>query len=507
MLRADRPAYVLVAVLVLVGIGAVLSYGFIASQMNAPMEAGLEIAFQRAVQAANTGVNIAVHEIKHAAMTTDPAVDTLEDIWHDHWGYGGVILSLSDYDASSSSGANKDLVAIEVRRYVDDDAGNTEYADATGASQFNYTPQYYKITCVGVARDGQGKNAAFYPTEHLVKIPRIDWSFSNLITSGNGYAQNATLGVISSAWAGSGSPYILKNNYVAGSVYSWYHKRTRGNITGDKLFDDQPPPGAPSSPGQPGNNGWITVPAGAKRLILPTLTLADYGLNAERTYQIDGVTFQAEAIGAAQSADAGILELGAGSSKTNPANVVVYTAGTTLTLDAAVSRINCLGTIVADTIVIRDTAGPDDPSDIDFHFVSAIPGMPAIACNKLILQNNKPQPEGRTFIEGPALIREYITSERDGAATFHGFVVSNDTATNPPSGQGSYKGTIYIIAEGAPGQPGPYTQLQVINGVSYEATPDQGNYPPPEPQIIRQRGGEHDIQFSDDFTKSHTWPP
>ena len=187
----SRPAYVLVAVLILVGIGAVLSYGFIASHMNVPIETALDDAFQRAIQAAQTGTIIAVREIKSAAMITNPAVDTLEDIWHDHWGYGGVILSLNDYDESSSSGSNKDLVGIEVRRYVDDDAGNSEYSAATGVSQFNYNPQYYKITSIGVARDKQGRNLAFYPTEHVVKIPRTDWSFSNLIHSSDGYAQDA----------------------------------------------------------------------------------------------------------------------------------------------------------------------------------------------------------------------------------------------------------------------------------------------------------------------------
>ena len=101
--HARGPAYVLVAVLIVVTLGAVLSYGFIASHMNAPIEAALDDAFQRAVQAAHTGATVAIREIKHAAMTTDPAVDTLEDIWHDHWGYDGAILSLSDYDASSMS--------------------------------------------------------------------------------------------------------------------------------------------------------------------------------------------------------------------------------------------------------------------------------------------------------------------------------------------------------------------------------------------------------------------
>ena len=130
-----------------------------------------------------------------------------------------------------------------------------------------------------------------------------------------------------------------------------------------------------------------------------------------------------------------------------------------------------------------------------------------MVCNKLILKNNKPKPEGTTFIEGPALIREYITSEKDGAATFRGFIVSNDTATNPPAGQGSYKGTVYVIAEDAPDQPGPFTDLQIINGVTYGATPNSGNSPPPAPQIIRGRAGEHNIQFSDNFTSNHTWPP
>jgi len=508
-IKSARSAYVLIAVLILVGIGSVLSFSFIASHMNAPIETALDEAHQRAVRAAQTGLSIALREIRNGSMTTDPATDSLEDIWHDHWGYDGVIVALSDYDASAAKGSNLDVVGIEVRRYVDDDNGNTEYAGASGPSQFNYNPQYYKITCVGVARDAQGNTLAFHPTEHVASIPRADWHFSNLVYSSEGYPRDAALGVISSPWAGQGSPYIVKNSYVAGGVYSWYHTRIRGTITKDALYDDQPPPvppGAPVPPG-PGNNGWITLPPGANRLILPTMTLADYGLNVDRTYKIDGVTFQAQAIAASQAAETEILDLGAGSSKTNPANIVVYDAGVTLTLDARNYRIDCVGTIVADTIVITDTAGNDDASDIDFHFVPAIPGMPSIVCNKLILKNNKPKPEGTTFIEGPALIREYITSEKDGAATFRGFIVSNDTATNPPSGQGSYKGTVYIVAEDAPDQPGPFTDLQIINGVTYEATPNSGNSPPPAPQIVRGHAGEHSIQFSDNFRSNHTWPP
>lgn len=508
-LRSSRSAYVLVAVLIFVGIGAVLSYAFIASHINAPVEAGLDGAYHRAVQAAHTGLNIAIRQIKYTPMTTDPDSDSLEDIWNDHWGFNGEILALSDYDASSASGSNKDLVGIEVRRYADDDLGNTEYSSAAGVSQFNYHPEYYKITCVGVARDKQGRNLAFHPLHGVIRIPRTDWTFTNQLKSSNGYPEDRSLAVFSSAWAGQGAVYIDRSCYIAGSIYSWYHVKIHDlmKISGDAFFDDEPPAGAPSPSGQSDKNGWELVPAGANRLILPSLVLADYG-HDDLSYQIDGVTFQAENIGAMHSAASGAVELGASPTKTNPANVVVYGGGGSLTLDAKDYKVSCLGTVVADTIVLTDSSATEDPTGMDFHLAPSMPGFPSIVCNELMIEDNAPDPANKTFIEGPALIRKFIQSERNSGATFRGFIINNDETTSPPSGQGSYKGLFYVAAEeGDPPQPGPYTELRSINGVSYDANPDQGFDPPKQPQAVRLRTGESDIQFSDQFLATHTWPP
>ncbi len=69
---ARLPAYVLIAVLLLVGLGAVLSFSFIAAHANVPVETSLDGAYQRAVRAAQTGLNIAVRQIRTAPMTTNP---------------------------------------------------------------------------------------------------------------------------------------------------------------------------------------------------------------------------------------------------------------------------------------------------------------------------------------------------------------------------------------------------------------------------------------------------
>lgn len=506
---AKLPAYVLIAVLLLVGLGAVLSFSFIAAHANVPVETSLDSAYHRAVRAAQTGLNIAIRQIRATPMTTNPASDSLEDIWNDHWGYDGVIIALADYDASASAATNRDLVGIEVRRYADDDLGNTEYADAVGVSQFNYHPEFYKITCIGVARDSQNRNLAYYASRSVARIPRSDWTFSNLLLSSNGYPQDSALAVFSSAWAGQAPIFLDRSCYVAGSVYSWYHVKIHGavTITGGAYFDDQPPPGAPPSSGQPENDGWEMVPGGAQRMILPPMTLADYG-HTNLKYKIDGVTFQAETLGANQRASAGVLELGSAPSKTNPANVLVYGGAGDLKLDAKKFKITCRGTIVANTIVIKDSSSTEDASGIDHHFAPALPGFPSIVCNTLAFEDNHPTPENKTFLEGPILVREYIEGDRKAGATIRGFIINNDQNTAPPSGQGSYKGEFYVVAEeGNPPQPGPYTELRIIDGSSFDGTPDRGMYPPKDAQIIRTRSGDDDILFSAQFLAGQTWPP
>ncbi len=506
---ARLPAYVLIAVMLLVGLGAVLSFSFIAAHANVPVETSLDSAYQRAIRAAQTGLNIAVRQIRTTPMTTNPSSDSLEEIWNDHWGYDGVIIALGDYDASASAATNRDLVGIEVRRYADDDLGNTEYADAVGASQFNYHPEFYKITCIGVARDSQNRNLAYYALRSVARIPRSDWTFRNLLLSSNGYPQDSPLAVFSSAWAGRAPIFLDRSCYVAGHVYSWYHVNIHNavTITGDAYFDDQPPPGAPSPSGQPGNDGWVPIPGGAKRMILPPMTLADYG-HTNLKYKIDGVTFQADNLGATQRANANALELGSAPSKTNPANVLVYGGGADLTLDAKNFKITCRGTIVADTIVVTDTSNTEDASGVDHHFSPALPGFPSIVCNTLEFGRNDPEPQNRTFLEGPVLVREYIEGDRRAGATIRGFIINNDQSVAPPSGQGSYKGEFYVVAEeGDPPQPGPYTELRIVDGSSYDATPDRGMYPPEDARIIRTRSGDNDILFSTQFLAGHTWPP
>lgn len=508
----SRQGYILIAVLILVGLGTLLSYGFLASHMNISTEVILDGSYQRAVRAAHNGVGVAIYQIRNSA----PAGDG----WDDHWGYDGVVVSLKDYDASPSAGSNRDLVGIEVRRY-DDSA--VDPADGLTKSQFNYHPEYYKITSIGVARDGQNKNRAFYPLEVVVRIPKLDSSFSNTISQDD-FSEDATLALITSGSAGQVPAYVAQNTYVEGSVYSFEPAMIHGAVTGHTFYEN--PAGSDGTVLAPADLGgkWVDLKE-ADKLARPTLTLADFG-HSDLEYQIEGVTFEAEELTSPQTAAADDLELGGVSTKANPANVLVYTDTDTLVLDAHDHSISCVGTVVARIIRLTDS-GTSDPGTVDFLLVPAMSGFPALVCDILILESDS----NRTFISGPSLIRKYIHSDANFGAVFDGFILSNASADAlTEAGQGFFhgldlapepldpvkdgythdwlnpdtgsRGTIYIRADAA----GLFTRLRLING-QQSGGPADGISPPDKPQQIRLRAGDHDIAFSDNFTKANTWPP
>jgi hypothetical protein len=508
----SRRGYVLIAVLLLVGLGLVLSYGFLASHTNISTEVILDGAYQRAVRAAHNGLGVAVYEIRNAALAGDE--------WDDHWGYDGVVVSLKDYDASPSAGDNRDLVGIEVRRY--DDAV-VDPADGLTKSQFKYNPEYFKITSIGVAREGQNKSRASYPLEVVVRIPKLDSTFSNIVSQDD-YSEDAALALITSGSAGQVPAYVAQNTYIEGSTYSYEPANIHGAVTGHTFYEN--PASSDGTVLAPADLGgeWVGL-KDSDKLARPGLTLADFG-HDDLEYHIEGVRFEAEELTSPQSAALDDLELGDISTKSNPANVLIYSDTDTLVLDAHDHSINCVGTIVAPIIRLIDS-GTSNPGAVDFHLAPALSGFPALVCDVLILESDST----RTFISGPALIRKYIRSDVNFGAIFDGFILSSATTdAQTEAGQGFFhgldfapepldpvkngythdwlnpdtgsRGTIYVRADAD----GPFTQLRLING-QQSAAPADGISPPGKPQQIRLRAGDHNIAFSDNFTKANTWPP
>ncbi len=238
------------------------------------------------------------------------------------------------------------------------------------------------------------------------------------------------------------------------------------------------------------------------------------------------MTFDVDELTSPQTGAADDLELGGVSTKANPANVLVYNDTDTLVLDAHDHSISCVGTVVARIIRLTDS-GTSDPGTVDFLMAPAMSGFPALVCDILILESDS----NRTFISGPSLIRKYIQSDVNFGAVFDGFILSNaDTDALTEAGQGFFhgldlapepldpvkdgythdwlnpdtgsRGTIYVRADAA----GLFTHLRLINGQQNGGTVD-GISAPDKPQQIRLRAGDHDIAFSDNFTKANTWPP